>query len=152
MRTPIRVHICERLNGEMGRGRNIDFAQAIGFLANVRHLISPVFAARPLRQWTKRRSRCEVNADANLPVQRYAVDVLFETAPNEPLPTGYFAAAAFWVVFSPRKATSSGFTISGCVHVMQCGPSFTTNRRAPLISLAVRSPEALIGRILSASP
>jgi hypothetical protein len=30
---------CERLNGETGRGRNIDFAEAIGFLANVRHLI-----------------------------------------------------------------------------------------------------------------
>ena len=38
------------------------------------------------------------------------------------------------------------------VQVMQCGPSFTTNRRAPLISLAIRSPEAVIGRIRSASP
>src|ERR1039458_10058013 len=35
---------------------------------------------------------------------------------------------------------------------MQCGPSFTTNKRAPLISLAVRSPEAAIGKIRSASP
>jgi ribosomal protein S27AE len=35
------VYICERLNGETGRGRNIDFAEAIGFLANVRHLGFP---------------------------------------------------------------------------------------------------------------
>src|ERR1019366_6407422 len=53
---------------------------------------------------------------------------------------------------SPRKFTSSRFTSSAWVQVMQCGPSFTTNKRAPLISLAVRSPEALIGRIRSASP
>jgi hypothetical protein len=32
---------CERLNGETGRGRDIAFAEAIGFLANVRHLIFP---------------------------------------------------------------------------------------------------------------
>src|ERR1017187_1694064 len=44
------------------------------------------------------------------------------------------------------------------VHFVRMGPgdavrpSFTTNKRAPLISLAVRSPEALIGRIRSASP
>ena len=35
------VPIFERLNGETGRGRNIDFAEAIGFLANVRHLSFP---------------------------------------------------------------------------------------------------------------
>src|ERR1039458_2962141 len=35
---------------------------------------------------------------------------------------------------------------------MQCGPSFTTNKRDPSISLAVRSPEAAIGKIRSASP
>src|ERR1017187_2667037 len=49
---------------------------------------------------------------------------------------------------SPRKFTSSRFTSSAWVQVMQCGPSFTTNRRAPLISLAVRSPEALCGLTL----
>ena len=54
--------------------------------------------------------------------------------------------------FSPRKFSNSAFTSSACVHVMQCGPSFTTDRRAPLISLAVRSPEAVIGRMRSASP
>ena len=53
---------------------------------------------------------------------------------------------------SRRKFTSSWFTSSAWVHVMQCGPSFTTNIRAPLIDLAVRSPEAPIGRIRSASP
>src|SRR5664280_1538418 len=53
---------------------------------------------------------------------------------------------------SPRKFTSSRFTSSAWVQVMQCGPSFTTNKRAPLISLAVRSPEAVIGKIRSASP
>jgi hypothetical protein len=35
------VPIFERLNGETGRGRNIDFAEAIGFLADVRHLSFP---------------------------------------------------------------------------------------------------------------
>lgn len=53
---------------------------------------------------------------------------------------------------SRRKFTSSWFTSSACVQVMQWGPSFTTNSRARLITLAVRSPEALIGRIRSASP
>src|SRR5205823_3481248 len=55
-----------------------------------------------------------------------------------------YAEPACLPISSPRKFTSSGFTWSACVQVMQCGPSFTTNRRAPLISLAVRSPEALI--------
>jgi hypothetical protein len=136
----------------MGRGRNIDFAQAIDFLANVRHLISPLCASPDFGSGQRAEASARRNSDASLPVQSNGVEVPFETAPNGALPTGYFAAAAFWVVFSPRKATSSGFTISECVHVMQCGPSFTTDRRAPLISWAVRSPEALIGRILSASP
>ncbi len=39
------------------------------------------------------------------------------------MPTSYFIAAAFWVVevLSPRKASSSRFTISKCVQVIQCG-------------------------------
>src|ERR1700732_4670963 len=40
-------------------------------------------------------------------------------------------AACFASPF-PRKLTSSGFTSSACVQVMQCGPSFTTTKRAPL--------------------
>ena len=32
----------------------------------------------------------------------------------------------------PRKLTNSEFTSSAWVQVMQCGPSFTTTRRAPL--------------------
>src|SRR5207245_6112206 len=62
------------------------------------------------------------------------------------------AEAARWAIPFPRKFTNSEFTSSACVQVMQCGPPFTTNWRAPLISLAVRSPEAVIGRIRSASP
>ena len=62
------------------------------------------------------------------------------------------AEAARWAIPFPRKFTNSEFTSSACVEVMQCGPPFTTNWRAPLISLAVRSPEAVIGRIRSASP
>jgi len=53
---------------------------------------------------------------------------------------------------SPRKFSSSRFTSSAWVQMMQCGPFSTTDRRAPSISLAVRSPEALMGRIRSASP
>src|SRR5450755_3785683 len=53
---------------------------------------------------------------------------------------------------SRGKFASSEFTSSAWVQVMQCGPSFTTTRRALLISLAMRSPEAVIGRIRSASP
>jgi hypothetical protein len=62
------------------------------------------------------------------------------------------AAVACFASPFPRKLTNSEFTSSAWVQVMQCGPSFTTNRRAPLISLAIRSPEAVIGRIRSASP
>src|SRR5258707_164374 len=53
---------------------------------------------------------------------------------------------------SPRKLSNSAFTSSAWVHVTQCGPSFTTSRRAPLMSLAVRSPVAVMGRMRSASP
>src|SRR5262249_9131862 len=35
---------------------------------------------------------------------------------------------------------------------MQCGPPFTTSRRAPLMSLAVRSPAAVIGTMRSSAP
>src|SRR5215475_8039231 len=35
---------------------------------------------------------------------------------------------------------------------MQCGPPFTTTRRAPVISLAVRNPAAVIGTMRSSSP
>src|SRR5713226_9420539 len=51
-----------------------------------------------------------------------------------------------------KKLTNAAFTSSACVHVMQCGPSFTTTRRDPLMSLAVRNPVAVIGRMRSASP
>src|ERR1700691_5318007 len=65
-----------------------------------------------------------------------------------------YAASSFWRLEAvadatplPRNFTSSEFTSSAWVQVMQCGPSFTTTRRAPLIRLAVRSPEAAIGRM-----
>jgi hypothetical protein len=45
---------------------------------------------------------------------------------------------------SRRKLTSSWFISFAWVHVMAVRPVFTTNSRAPLVSLAVRSPEALI--------
>src|SRR5579864_1746220 len=57
---------------------------------------------------------------------------------------------AGFLIPSPRKLTNSRFTSSAWVQVMQCGPPFTTNKRAPFISLAVRSPEAPIGTIRSA--
>ena len=53
---------------------------------------------------------------------------------------------------SPTNASSSRLTSSAWVHVTQCGPSFTTRSWDPLMSLAVRSPEASMGRIRSASP
>src|ERR1039457_6363311 len=70
------------------------------------------------------------------------------------IPQGSYWAAelALFPIPSPRKSTNSRFTSSAWVQVMQCGPSFTTNQRAALISLALRSPEAPIGRIRSASP
>src|SRR5205807_75316 len=52
----------------------------------------------------------------------------------------------------PRKSSSSGFTLSACVQLMAWGPPSTTTRRAPLTSFAVRRPEAVMGRIRSASP
>src|ERR1035441_9898342 len=62
------------------------------------------------------------------------------------------AAVACFASPFPRKLTNSEFTSSAWVQVMQCGPSFTTDRKDRLISLASRSPEAVIGRIRSASP
>src|SRR3954451_15073453 len=47
---------------------------------------------------------------------------------------------------SPRKLSSPAFTSSACVQVTACGPSFTINWRAPLMSLAVRRPVAVMGR------
>jgi hypothetical protein len=52
----------------------------------------------------------------------------------------------------PRNFTSSAVNSSACVQPIACGPSFTTTRWAPLISLAVRAPEAAIGTIRSALP
>jgi len=49
-----------------------------------------------------------------------------------------------------KEAHQCGVTSSACVHVMQCGPSFTTTRRDPLMSLAVRKPVAVMGRMRSA--
>src|SRR5664279_6311210 len=68
--------------------------------------------------------------------------------------TASFLGAAVACIASPfpRKLTNSEFTSAAWVQVMQCGPFFTTTRRAPFISLAMRSPEAVIGRIRSASP
>lgn len=56
------------------------------------------------------------------------------------------------VLSSSRNSSSAGVTTSACVQVTQCGPSFTVRRRAPWTNLAVRSPDAPMGRIRSASP
>jgi hypothetical protein len=69
MRTPNTAFIfCERLNGETGHGRDIAFADAIGFLANVRHLSFPsaglsaerVFATARFKACYQRLSRRKV--------------------------------------------------------------------------------------------
>lgn len=51
-----------------------------------------------------------------------------------------------------RKLSIAALTSSAWVQGMQCGPSFTTNKRAPLMSFAVRSPAAAMGTMRSASP
>jgi hypothetical protein len=78
--------------------------------------------------------------------QQFKVQSAYATASFSGAAVGCFAS------LFPRKLTNSEFTSTAWVQVMQCGPSFTTTRRDPLISLAVRSPEAVIGRIRSASP